>query len=210
VELCGGTHTPATGNIGYTRLISESAIAAGVRRIEAVTGKQSEEIVNRLFHVVDDIKQILRSPNIMQALKKLSEENEKFRKEIEEFALERVHRYMEVIDKKIENINGYHIISNVSDVSPDILKQAASKIRNYKTNLVVVLASNQEQKPSLVIALSDDLVAGGLSAAALIREVAPMIEGGGGGQPPLAAAGGKNCDALEGALKRVLELVTMR
>jgi len=207
VELCGGTHTGATGNIGYVRLVSESAIAAGVRRVEAITGKQSEEMVNHLFHVFEDIKQFLHSPNIMQALKKLAEENEKFRKEVEEFGMERMQRYMEAIDKKIEKRNGYHITSHLSEAPPDILKQVAFKMRNQKDSFVIALASTYEQKPSFLVALSDDLVAKGLSAVALVREAAPIIEGGGGGQPTLATAGGKNCGKLEEAMKKVLEIV---
>jgi alanyl-tRNA synthetase len=203
VELCGGTHTCATGNIGFVRLLSESAIAAGVRRIEAVTGKQAELFVNQVFNIFDDIKQFLRTPNIMQALQKLAEENDKFRKELEEFAAERVERYMEAIDKRIEHIDEFHIISHASNLLPDILKQAAYKIRNYKENLLVVLGTVHDDKPNIVVALSDDLVAKGLSAATLIREVALLIEGGGGGQPTLATAGGKNCNGLEAAMNSV-------
>jgi alanyl-tRNA synthetase len=209
VELCGGTHTSATGNIGYVRLLSESAIAAGVRRIEAVTGKQAEEFVNQIFHVFEDIKQFLHSPNIMQALHKLLEENEKFRKELEEFAAERVQRYMEAIDKRIEQKDGYQIICHQSNVLPDILKQAAYKMRNFKENLLVVLGTTHDNKPSLVVALSDDLVAKGLNASTFIRGVAPLIQGGGGGQPTLATAGGKDCNGLDVAMKKVLELAVV-
>jgi alanyl-tRNA synthetase len=203
-ELCGGTHTSATGNIGYVRLLSESAIAAGVRRIEAVTGEQAEAVVNHFFHVFEDLKQFLHSPNVMQALQKLMEENDKFRKELEEFAIERVQRYIEAIDKRIEQKDGYHIICHKSELLPDILKQAAYKIRNYKENFLVVLGTTHDNKPHLVIALSDDLVAKGLSASAFIREVAPLIQGGGGGQPTLATAGGKDCNGLETAMRKAI------
>jgi len=206
VELCGGTHTSTTGNIGYVRLLSESAIAAGVRRIEAITGQQAEQFVNQVFHILEDMKQFLKSPNVLQALQKLTEENEKFRNELEEFAAERVQRFMEAIDKRIEQKNGYHIIEHKSEVLPDILKQAAYRIRNLKENLLVVLGTTHENKPSLVVALSDDLAAKGLNASALIREVAPLIQGGGGGQPTLATAGGKDCNGLESAMKKVIEL----
>jgi len=207
VELCGGTHTCATGNIGYVRLLSESAIAAGVRRIEAISGKYAEEFVNQIFHILEDMKQFLHSPNIAQALQKLIDENEKFRKELEEFAAERVQHYMEAIDKQIEQKNGYQIIFHLTDIVPDILKHAAYRIRNYKEKLLVVLGSTHENKPSLVVALSDDLVAKGLNASELIRKVAPLIQGGGGGQPTLATAGGKDCNGLEVAMKKVVERV---
>jgi len=206
VELCGGTHTSATGNIGYVRLLSESAIAAGVRRIEAITGQQAEEFVNQVFHILEDMKQFLKSPNVMQTLQKLLEENEKFRKELEEFAAERVQRFMEAIGKRIEQKNGYNIIAHKSDVLPDILKQAAYGVRNLKENLLVVLGTTHENKPSLVVALSDDLVTKGFSAASMIREVAPLIQGGGGGQPTLATAGGKDCNGLEAAMEKVVSV----
>jgi alanyl-tRNA synthetase len=207
VELCGGTHTAATGTIGYVRIISESAIAAGVRRIEAVSGKQAEEIINNLFQIINSMKDFLKSPNIMQALQKISEENEKFRKEVEEFAAERVQKFTELIDKRIEQNNGINIIFHLSQVVPDILRQGAYKMRNYKENLLTVLGSNFEDKPNLVVALSDDLVAKGFSASTLIREVSPLIQGGGGGQPTLATAGGKDCGGMEEAMKKVVERV---
>jgi len=204
IELCGGTHTSATGNIGYVRLLSESAIAAGVRRIEAVSGKYAENFTNHLFHIVDDIREFLKSPNIMQALQKLTEENEKFRKEMEEFALERVQRFVEILNKKVEQHDGYHVIHHLSDIPSETLKQTAYKIRNFKENLLVVLGSNFEEKPNLVVALSDDLVAKGLNAGNIVREAAKLIQGGGGGQPTLATAGGKDCTGLEDAMKKVL------
>jgi len=207
VELCGGTHTSATGTIGYVRIISESAIAAGMRRIEAVSGKESEEIVHNLFKIMNNMKEFLKSSNVLQALQKLIEENEKFRKELEEFAAERVQSFTDAIDKRIVNKNGYNIIEHKSEVLPDILKQAAYRIRNLKENLLVVLGTTHEDKPSLVVTLSDDLVAKGLNASALIREVAPLIQGGGGGQPMLATAGGKDCGGLEEAMRRVVERV---
>jgi alanyl-tRNA synthetase len=207
VELCGGTHTSATGNIGYVRLISEGAIAAGVRRIEAITGKNAEEAVNQLFNIMNDMREFMKSPNVLQAIHKMAEENEKFRKSLEEFAEERVHRFVELVEKHIQPVNGYHIIEHQTNLLPDVIKQAAYKIRNCKENTIVVLGTIHEEKPSLVIALSDDLVAKGLSAAALIREAAPLIQGGGGGQPTLATAGGKDCSGLESAMKKVIDVV---
>ena len=208
VELCGGMHTSATGNIGYVKITSEGAIAAGVRRIEAITGKHAEDYVNQLFQIFNDMKEFLKSPNIMQALQKLAEENEKFRKDIEDFSAERVQRFIEMIDKRIEQQDGYHIIQHLSNMFPDALKQAAYRIRNYKENLVIVLGSQYEDKPTLVVALSDDLVAKGLNAGAIVREAAKLMQGGGGGQPTLATAGGKDCGGLEDAMKKALELST--
>jgi alanyl-tRNA synthetase len=207
VELCGGTHTSATGNIGYVKITSESAIAAGVRRIEAITGKNAENFINQFLQIFDDVKEFLKSPNIMLALKKLAEENDKFRKDIEEFSSERVQRYIEMIDKRIEQQHGVQIIRHSSTMFPDALKQAAYRIRNYKENLLIVLGSQYEDKPNLVVALSDDLVAKGLNAGAIVREAAKLMQGGGGGQPSLATAGGKDCNGLEDAMNRAVELV---
>ena len=204
VELCGGTHTSATGNIGYVRIISESAIASGVRRIEAVSGKQAEMLVIEMYQVFEDIKQFLHSHNIMQALQKLSEENEKLKKEAEELAAERIQRFMETLENKIEEIKEYYYVSHLSEVLPDTLKQAAFRMRNNRENLLIVLATTHDNKPNLVVALSDNLVAKGFNAAAMIREVAPLIQGGGGGQPSLASAGGKDSSGLLDAMNRII------
>ncbi|MCL2027887.1 MAG: alanine--tRNA ligase [Bacteroidales bacterium] len=207
IELCGGTHTSATGNIGYVKIISESAIAAGVRRIEAITGNEAVKFVNDILLVMNDVKQFLKSSNILQGLQKMAEENDKFRKEIDEFAAERVSRFIEMVDKKIEQYNGYNVIQQITVLPPDILKQAAYRLRNHKENFVIILGSNYEDKPNLVVALSDDLVAKGLNAGNIVREAAKLMQGGGGGQPSLATAGGKDCGGLEATLKKALELV---
>ena len=207
VELCGGTHTTATGNIGYVRLLSESAIAAGVRRIEAVAGKQAESYINHIFHLADDLKAFFKSPNVMQAVQKLVQENEKIRKEAENFAEERIQHFTNEIAKTVKIINGYHVIFFTSQMLPEVMKRTAYNLRNHADHMVIVFGTNQEDKPNIIVALSDDLVAKGLSAVNLIREVAPLIEGGGGGQPTLATAGGKNSYGLEAAMKNVLELV---
>jgi alanyl-tRNA synthetase len=206
VELCGGTHTSATGNIGFVRLMSESAIAAGVRRIEAITGKYFEDYLNHIAHLVDDLKTFFKSPNIMQALQKFAQENEKIRKEVENFAEERIQHFSKDVVKSIKIINGYHVISFMSQMLPEVMKRTAFNLRNHAENMVIVFGTNQEDKPTIIVALSDDLVVKGLNAVTLVREVSPMIEGGGGGQPTLATAGGKNSFGLEEAMKKVLEL----
>jgi len=208
IELCGGTHTSATGNIGFVRLISESAIAAGVRRIEAITGKYFEDYLNQISHLVDDLKVFFKSPNIMQAIQKFAQENEKIRKEAEMFAKERIKHFSNDMIKSIKKIDGYHVLSFMSQMLPEVMKQTALNLRNHSDNMVIVFGTNQEDKPTLIVALSDDLVAKGLNAASLVREVAPIIEGGGGGQPTLATAGGQNCHGLEMAMNKVLELVS--
>ena len=163
--------------------------------------------MNDILLVMNDVKQFLKSSNILQGLQKMAEENDKFRKEIDEFAAERVSRFIEMVDKKIEQYNGYNVIQQITVLPPDILKQAAYRLRNHKENFVIILGSNYEDKPNLVVALSDDLVAKGLNAGNIVREAAKLMQGGGGGQPSLATAGGKDCSGLEATLKKALELV---
>jgi alanyl-tRNA synthetase len=207
VELCGGTHTSATGNIGYVRLLSESAIAAGVRRIEAVTGKQAEEFVNMQSEMISDIQKLFNSPNIMAGLTKLFEENEKAKKELEVFEQERVQHFAKEVVHNINSTNGINFIFHKDAMSPEMLKQTAYKIRNHVDSFVVIFGTALGDKPNLIVALSDDLVAKGLNAGNLVREAAKLMQGGGGGQPTLATAGGKDCNGLEAAMKRVLELI---
>jgi hypothetical protein len=205
--LCGGTHTSATGNIGYVRLLSESAIAAGVRRIEAITGKLAEEAVNMLFETVSEVQKLLNSPNIMTGVTKLFEENEKTKKELEVFEQERVQHFATEMVPKIEQENGFNILFYKDLMSPDRMKQAAYKIRNHVDSLVIIFGTTLEEKPNLIVALSDDLVAKGLHAGNLVREASALIQGGGGGQPTLATAGGKDCSGLENAMQKVRNAV---
>ncbi|MDR0206239.1 MAG: alanine--tRNA ligase [Bacteroidales bacterium] len=207
VELCGGTHTAATGTIGYVRIISESAIAAGMRRIEAVSGKYFEDYLHQISHLVDDLKLFFKSSDIMQAIKKFAQENEKIRKDAEDFAKERIKHFSKDIVKHIRQIDGYQVLSFKSQMLPEVMKQAAFNLRNHSENMLIVFGTYQGEKPNIIVAISDDLVAKGLSASTLIREVSPLIQGGGGGQPTLATAGGKDCGGLDEAMKKVVEQV---
>ncbi|MCL1850906.1 MAG: alanine--tRNA ligase [Bacteroidetes bacterium] len=207
VELCGGTHTAATGNIGYVRLLSESAIAAGVRRIEAVTGKHAEEFVNMQYEMIADIQKLFNSSNIMAGLTKLFEENEKAKKELEVFEQERVQHFAKEIVNTIKKVNNLNVIFYKDVMLPEMMKQAAYKIRNHTDSLVVIFGTTFGDKPNVIVSFSDDLVAKGLHAGNIVREAAKLMQGGGGGQPTLATAGGKDCNGLEAAMKRALELV---
>ena len=207
IEFCGGTHVNATGNIGFVKIISEGAIASGVRRIEAVTGRQAEEFIHHFSDLVEELKQLFNSSNISQAIQKLVEENDKIKKEIETFMQEKVQQYINEVESRIETIGEYQVIRNCTRFSPEVLKQAAYHIRGHFENLIIVLGSNADDKANIVVACSDDLVAKGINASKLVREVAPLIQGGGGGQPSLATAGGKNCNGLQAAIDKIIELI---
>ena len=207
VELCGGTHTTATGNIGFVKIVSEGAIAAGVRRIEAVTGRQAEEFIYHFVDLAEELKSLFNSPNITQAIHKLIEDNDKIKKDIEVFLQEKVQQYIQEIESRIENIGGYQVIRQCNRFTPEILKQAAYHIRGHFENLIIVLGSDADEKANIVVACSEDLVAKGMNASKMVREIAPIIQGGGGGQPGLATAGGKNCDKVEEAIAKIISLL---
>jgi alanyl-tRNA synthetase len=207
IELCGGTHTPATGNIGIIKITTESAIAAGVRRIEAVTGKVAEEYLTHFADLAEELKLFFNSPNIMQSVQKMAQQNELLLKEIESFQKEKTQILISQLEQKVEHLNNFNIIREVSTTDPDIMKQVAYNLRNKFEKLLIVLGSQYNDKPNLVVALSDDLLTEGYHASNLIREAAILIQGGGGGQPSLATAGGKNCNGLEQAVEKVVTIV---
>ncbi|MEG2071339.1 MAG: alanine--tRNA ligase-related protein, partial [Bacteroidales bacterium] len=209
IELCGGTHVQATGNIGFIKIVSESAIAAGVRRIEAVTGKYAEEYVFHFQHLFEDIKQFFNSPNIMQAIIKMTQDNEKTRKDLEEFEKERIQHYTNDIKNKMQPIEGINLICDKRNMNPEIMKQAAYNLRSQLHNVVIIFGSDWDDKPNLIVAISDDLINKGLNASTMVREAGKLIKGGGGGQPGLATAGGKDCNGLQEALDKIAELVIM-
>lgn len=208
IELCGGTHTPATGNIGLVKIVSESAIAAGVRRIEAVTGKTAEEHLDQYVQLVDELKSYFNSPNIMQAVEKLAQENDHFKKQIEQIQKEKVQNLVAELPSKALIINNLNVISGIFDMEGDLLRQAAFQLRGALQKTAIVLGTVAGGKPSLIVALTDDLVAAGGNAGKLIREAAALIQGGGGGQAGLAMAGGKKCEGINDAVAKAAEAVT--
>lgn len=207
IELCGGTHTSATGNIGIIKITTESAIAAGVRRIEAVTGKAAEEYLNHLADLAEELKLFFNTPNIMQAVQKMALENEQLLKEIESYQKQKTQNLITELEKRVQHLDNFNIIRDVGMTDPDIMKQAAYHLRNRLEKLLIVLGTNYKDKPAIIVALSDDLVEKGINASKIIREAAVLIMGGGGGQPSLATAGGKNCNDLEQAVDKAIALV---
>ncbi len=206
IELCGGTHTSATGNIGFFKIVSEGAVAAGVRRIEAVTGKAAEEVVYGQQEQIKNIKELLGSNNMEQAIQKLNDDNAAYRKKIEEFEKQQVVNFCKELESNVQEINGVQVISKIADFGPEILRNAAFQLRTA-TNRVVVLGSVFDNKPNLVVAVSDDLL-GRFEAPKLVRAAGKLIQGGGGGQPSLSTAGGKNPAGLPDAVAEVLKLIS--
>ena len=208
IELCGGTHVKATGQIGMFKIISENAIAAGIRRIEAVTAEKIEEHLNALVDSLRQVREIFNnSPAFLQAIKKAVEENNELKKQIEEMMRERMNEMLNNMVKNVEEHNGIHVIRFNQSFAPDLIKDMAFNLRNRFERLIFIAGSAHGDKASLTIALSDALVAEGKNASTAIREAAKEIQGGGGGQSFLATAGGKDISGLERAIEKALKLL---
>ena len=204
VELCGGCHTSATGNIGFFKIVSESAIAAGIRRIEARTGLAAENIVDMMENTLRSAKALFNNaPDLALAIKKLIDENDGFKKEIENVAKEKAAAFKQVLLDEVKEINGIRTVV-LRQADPARLKNAAFMLQKEAENLAVVAAYETEGKPQLLVMYSADLVAKGHNASNDVRAAAKAILGGGGGQPGLATAGGKNVQGLSEAIEILL------
>ena len=209
IELCGGTHAKSTGRIGFFKIVSESAIAAGVRRIEAVTGEAAEDILDTLSDTLKGIRTMFNNaPDVAAAVAKLIGENSDAKKKIEEYAKEKAASFAKVISENAEEINGIKVVRFSRDVDPSMLREAASILQKEVENFAFAAAFKHEGKPQLALMYSNDLVAAGHNASKDIREAAKFIQGGGGGQPILATAGGRNIDGLQAALDKMVEIIT--
>jgi len=202
LELCGGTHVKATGEIGFIRILSEASVSAGVRRIEAVSGAKAEEFMNMQQDMLRDLKSLFNNaPNLVASIKKSLEENTAMKKQVEQFIQEKVIILRDKLIQSAEERNGQKVIILKGEFEADMVKSVAFQIRNVVTSsLVFIGATKKGDKPAITLALSDDLVAAGMNATQLVREAAKEIKGGGGGQPFFAQAGGKDAEGLERAL----------
>ena len=210
VELCGGTHVPSTGQIGFIKIISEGAISAGVRRIEAITGVKAEEFLYNQVDAIKEVKQVLGNPsNLIQGASKLIEENTNLRKEIEGMMKEKLQVVKSELKLAIEHRNGVNIIAKKVDISsPDAIKDLAYQLKNEIDNLFLVLGSVSEGKAMLTVMLDEKLVESKkLNASNIVREAAKEIQGGGGGQPFYATAGGKNPAGIEAAINKAIAVL---
>ena len=183
VELCGGTHVARTGNIGFFKILSESATSAGVRRIEAVTAQRAAEFVYGLEDTLRGIQQYVNNPSVTQAIKKLVEENAELNKQIEEGKRERIRSIVESIEPTLTEEDGIVLIARQADFLPDIVKGIAFGLKPKFPNLVFVIGSAVGGKPALTVMLGDEIVSRGVDASKVVREAAKEISGGGGGQP---------------------------
>ena len=212
MELCGGIHATSTGRIGMFKITSESSVAAGVRRIEAKTGKECEQMV---YYMEDGMKAIRALFNNAKDLKgviqKYIEEHDTMKKSIEHFEAEAVERARDKLLAQARMVNGVTLVTTVSPMKQDIAKDLAFKIREaVQGHLLCVIGSVYDGRPALSVMISDDLVKDhGLNAGLMVREAARLIQGGGGGQPHFAAAGGKNADGLSAAVDKIVELARL-
>ena len=208
-EFCGGIHASSTGRIGFFKIISESSVAAGIRRIEAKTGKECEDL---LYVMEDHLKAVKaffnNAKDLEAAIQKFVEEHDTMKKEIESFQAQAVERTKNYLMTEIQTVNGVNVITRVLEMQPAQVKNLVFQLRAaVEAPFLCAIGSKYQNKPMLTIMMSDDLVNDhGLNAGQMIREAAKLIQGGGGGQPHYAQAGGKNTDGLAAAVDKVIEL----
>ena len=211
-EFCGGIHATSTGRIGLFKIISESSVAAGVRRIEAMTGKTCEEAIYVLEDTLRSLKALFNNAKDLEGtIHKYIGEHEQMKKELEQFAARAVEQTKNTLIQRAETINGVTVVKAVLPLDPAQAKDLVFKIReSIPQNLLCVIGSQAHEKPMISIMLSEDMVKErGLNAGQIIREAAQLIQGGGGGQPHYAQAGGKNIDGLHAAVDKVIELANL-
>ena len=210
VELCGGTHVKATGNIGMLRIVSESSIAAGIRRIEAVTGENAEILVDNLQDMQRAVQELFNNtPDIISAAKKSLEDNSIWKKKVEDFMQERALQLRETLLQHAQEINGIKVIRHMGNETPDMYKNIVPHFKGKfaDTKFMFVAGTIYEGKPTLTVFLSQPMVDAGFHAGNMVREAAKLIEGGGGGQPFMASAGGKKPEGMNAAVDQVIELI---
>jgi alanyl-tRNA synthetase len=211
-EFCGGIHATSTGRIGFFKIISESSVAAGIRRIEAKTGKECEELLYMMEDNLKSIRAFFNNAKDLQAvIQKYIDEHDNMKKEIGAYKAQHVERTKNYLINEMKNVNGVNVITHVLKMGPNSVKDLAFQLRGaVEGSLLCVIGSVHEDKPMLTIMMSDDMVSDhGLNAGQMVREAAKLIQGGGGGQPHFAQAGGKNADGISAAVDKVMELANL-
>ena len=211
-EFCGGIHAKSTGHIGFFKIFSESSVAAGIRRIEAKTGRECEEFLYKTEDILKAVRSFFNNAKDLQGvIQKYVEEHDAMKKDIEVFQNQRVFNLSMELLEKARIINGVTVVTAKTMMMPNVAKDLVFKIRErHPENLLCVIGNIFENKPTLNVMLSDDMVKDhGLNAGQLVREAAKLMQGGGGGQPHYASAGGKNLDGLSAAMDKVIELADL-
>jgi alanyl-tRNA synthetase len=209
VELCGGTHVPATGHIGLFKIVSESSVAAGVRRIEAVTAEESEKLVRQELQLLDQVRELLKNPkDVVAATRAILEERHQFEKKLERVYQDQANHLKDELAKKVLKRNGSSlIIEKISVPNAEALKNIAYALRNQFDDLLLVLAADVENKPQVAVMIGEKLAqTSTYHAGNMVKELAKEIDGGGGGQPFFATAGGKNLKGLDAVLEKAKQL----
>ena len=211
VEFCGGCHAQSTGRLGMVRIISESSIAAGVRRIEAITGKAVEDTLDRMQDFMTDLKGLLNNaPDLLATIQKAIADNKELQAQVDEFKAQKAQGMKKVLIEKAREVNGTKVIAGVLPIESQHAKDIAFQLRGqFPERLLVVIGSEAAGKPTLTVSISDDLVAEGKNAGQYVREAGKLIQGGGGGQPHFATAGGKNPEGLKAAVDKIVELAQL-
>ena len=212
VEFCGGCHASSTGCIGMMRIVSESSVAAGVRRIEAITGKAVEEALDKTQDLINELRALFNNaPDLVTTVQKAIADNKELQAQVDEFKAKAAAQFKkDLIEKATETDSGVKIIAGVLSLDAQGAKDIAFQLRaQYTTNLAVVIGGMAGNKPNLTVALTDDLVQAGKNAAQMVREAGKLIQGGGGGQAHFATAGGKNPDGLKSAVDKIVESLAL-
>ena len=211
-EFCGGVHASSTGRIGFFKILSESSVAAGIRRIEAKTGRECEDLLYVMEDHLKAIKQFFNNAKDLEGvIQKYIEEHDQMKKEIESFQAQAVERTKDYLLTEVQAVNGVNVITRVIGMPPASVKDLVFQLRAaVQAPFLCVIGSHYQGKPTLSIMMSDDLVKDhGLNAGQMVREAAQLIQGGGGGQPHYATAGGKSVDGLSAAVDKVIQLANL-
>ncbi len=211
IELCGGTHVESTGQIGFFKIVSESAIAAGIRRIEAISGSKAEEYINNQSKILQKINDLLKSPqDLGKSVRNLIDENITLQKQVDQFRRSKIRDLKSELIGRIRKVNDINLIAEKIDVdSANAIRDLAFQIKKKVENLFMVVGANLDGKANLTIMVSDNLVKEkNINASQIIREAAKEINGGGGGQPFFATAGGSEPEGIERAIKKAVDFIT--
>ena len=209
IEFCGGIHVKSTGHIGFFKIISESSVAAGIRRVEALTGKAAEEGIYAVEDTLNGIRELFNNAKNLQAtIEKSINENSELKKELESFRQQKVEDMKRKLVETAKDVNGTKVVTAILPIQPNSAKDLVFKVREaIPEHLVCVIGSVHNDKPMLSVMFSEDIVKDhSLNAGKIVREAAKLIKGGGGGQPHYAQAGGKDKNGLTAAIDKVIEL----